>query len=56
MDEDSEHSNWKPVLKSVLEQIKTRFAREESEEEHKGPTITTYKQAVTCFKDSIFII
>jgi hypothetical protein len=43
MDEVSLHGDWTPVLKSVLEQIKTRFALEESEEEHKGPTITTYK-------------
>ena len=43
MDEVSVHGDWTPVLKSVLEQIKTRFAQEESEEEHKGPTVTNYK-------------
>ena len=43
MDEVSLHGDWTPVLKSVLEQIKTRFALEESKEEHKGPIITTYK-------------
>ncbi len=43
MDEVSVHSDWTPVLKSVLEQIKTRFTLAESEEEHKGPSITTYK-------------
>ena len=37
------HGNWTPVLNSVLEQIKTRFAKEDSEEEQKGSAIRTYK-------------
>ncbi len=49
-------ADWTPVLKSVLKQIKIRFIKEESEEEHKGPAVTTYKQVLDCFKDSIQIM
>jgi hypothetical protein len=53
MDVVSMQADWTPVLKSVLKQIKIRFIKEESEEEHKGPAVTTYKQVLDCFKDSI---
>jgi hypothetical protein len=41
MDVVGEHGDWTPVLKSVLDQIKERFAQEELQEEHKGPAMTT---------------
>jgi hypothetical protein len=37
------HGDWTPVLNSVMEQIKTRFAKEDSEEEQKGPVTRSYK-------------
>jgi hypothetical protein len=43
MDVVCEHGDWTPVLKSVLDQIKERFAQEESQEEQKAPAKTTYK-------------
>jgi len=35
--------DWTPVINSVMDQIKTRFAKEDSEEEQKGSAIRTYK-------------
>jgi hypothetical protein len=37
------HGDWTPVLIFVLEQIKLRFAKEDSEEEQKGHVARSYK-------------